>query len=376
MSSFTKDDEKFMTMALKLARRGIGSVEPNPPVGCVIVKHGSPIGRGYHRRFGLAHAEVNAILDCRSRGGNPKGATMYVTLEPCAHHGKTPPCTEAIVAAGLARVVIATRDPAIHGREAGAARLRRAGVKTEVGLCEADGRKIILPFTKYVTQKMPWVILKWAQSIDGKLAHAPRPHAGRRWISNELSRADVHQLRREVQAIAVSGATVAVDDPLLTPRPARGARPLRVVIDNRLMIPLASRLLNDTSDGPVMIITTEESLKQQAKKVEMIRRHNAEVTAVRSKNGHCDLADSMRLLASRGIQKVLVEPGPHLAEAFLSQGIADEVRIYIAPKLLAGEGAADMGDVLSQLPKSVAMEDVEVRQFDNDVRIRAFIRHS
>ncbi len=373
MSEFTKGDEKYMLAALKLARRGIGSVEPNPPVGCVIVKGGKNIGKGYHRKFGQGHAEVNALADCLAKGHDPKGSTIYVTLEPCAHFGKTPPCTEAVIAARPARVVIATLDPAKHGKQTGAAQLRKAGVKVEVGLCEDDAKKVIMPFTKYMTQKTPWVILKWAQSIDGKLAHAPSRSTERQWISNELSRADSHKLRRQVQAIVVSAATVAVDDPLLTPRPSKGKKLLRVVIDRRLMIPLSSKLLSTPSDGPVMVITTRESLKQHARKAEMIRKHGAEVIAVASKAGRCDLAAAMALLGRLGIQKALVEPGPHLAEAFLSEGIADEVRIYIAPKILAGAGAADMGQVLSQLSQSVAMNNVEVRQFGNDVRIRAFI---
>jgi diaminohydroxyphosphoribosylaminopyrimidine deaminase/5-amino-6-(5-phosphoribosylamino)uracil reductase len=373
MSNFTKNDEKFMLQALKLARRGIGSVEPNPAVGCVIVKGGKVIGKGYHRKFGQDHAEINALADCRANGHDPKGSTIYISLEPCAHQGKTPPCSDALIDARLARVVIATLDPARHGKLPGAAQLRKAGIKVEIGLCEADAKKVIMPFAKYMTRKMPWVILKWAQTIDGKLAHAPSPKAERQWISNELSRADVHKLRREVQAIVVSSATVAMDDPLLTPRPSQGKRPMRVVIDRRLMIPLSCKLLNTTPESPVMVITTRESLTKHARKAEAIRKHGAEVVAVTSKDSHCSLTAAMTLLARRGIQKVLVEPGPHMAEAFLAQGIADEVRIYIAPKILAGEGAADMGQVLSQLAQGVAMENVEVRQFGNDVRIRAFV---
>lgn len=373
MSKFNTKDEKFMAVALKLARRGIGSVEPNPPVGCVIIKSGKIIGKGYHRRFGEAHAEINALADCRARGFSPNGSTIYVTLEPCAHYGKTPPCTDAIIAARPAKVVISTLDPARHGKDKGASLLRKAGIKVIVGCCEADGRKIIMPFTKFTKHKKPWVILKWAQSIDGKLAHVPAPKAGRQWISNELSRKDVHKLRREVQAILVSAATVAVDDPLLTPRPSGGRKPLRVVLDRRLMIPLSSKLLNTPADGPVLIITTQETIERQPRKAEAIRQHGAEVAVVAARDGRCDLKAVTALLARRGVQKVLVEPGPHLAEAFLSQGIADEVRIYIAPKILAGAGAADMGQVLSQLPKGVMLNEVQVTQFGNDVRIRAFI---
>jgi diaminohydroxyphosphoribosylaminopyrimidine deaminase / 5-amino-6-(5-phosphoribosylamino)uracil reductase len=373
MTDFNKSDEKFMLQALKLAGKGIGDVEPNPPVGCVIVKGGKAIGKGWHKKYGQPHAEINALADCRRKGHDPKGSTMYMTLEPCAHFGKTPPCTQAIIEAKPARVVIATLDPAKHGKRTGAAVLRKAGIKTQVGLCQADGRKVILPFTKFITQKLPWVILKWAQTIDGKLSHAGGPSAQRQWISNELSRTDVHKLRREVQAIVVSAATIHVDNPLLTPRPSKGKKPLRVVIDRRLMIPLDSKVLNTFSEGPVMVINTHESMEHHPRKVEAILRHGAEVIAVASKAGRCDLAAAMAVLARHGVQKVLVEPGPHLAGAFLSAGAADEVRIYIAPKILGGTGAADMGEVLSHLSKSLALNNVEIRQFGNDVRIRAFI---
>jgi diaminohydroxyphosphoribosylaminopyrimidine deaminase / 5-amino-6-(5-phosphoribosylamino)uracil reductase len=373
MTDFSKLDEKFMLQALKLARRGIGNVEPNPPVGCVIVKSGKVIGTGWHRKFGQAHAEINAIADCRAKGHDTRGSTFYVSLEPCTHYGKTPPCTDAIIAAGPARVIIAALDPARHSGRTGAAVLRKAGIKTEVGLCQADGHKVILPFTKFVTRKLPWVILKWAQTLDGKLAHAQKPGTERLWISNELSRADVHKLRREVQAIVVSAATVHVDNPLLTPRPSKGKKPLRVVIDRRLMIPLDSKILNTFSEGPVMVITTHESMKVHHRKVDAIQRHGAEVVGVTSKAERCDLTEAMAVLAAHGVQKALIEPGPHLAGAFLSEGTADEVRIYIAPKILGGTGAADMGSVLSHLTSSLALNNVEITQFGNDVRIRAFI---
>jgi diaminohydroxyphosphoribosylaminopyrimidine deaminase/5-amino-6-(5-phosphoribosylamino)uracil reductase len=373
MTHFTKSDEKFMTAALRLARKGIGDVEPNPPVGCIIAKNGKVIGKGWHRKFGQAHAEINALADCRRKGHDPIGSTMYVTLEPCAHQGKTPPCCDTVIDAKPARIVIGTLDPAKHGARNSAAQLRAVGIKVEIGLCQDDAKKVIMPFAKYMTKKMPWVILKWAQTIDGKLAHVPKPGSERQWVSNEQSRADVHKLRREVQAIVISAATVAVDDPLLTPRPSKGKKPLRVVLDRRMVIPLTSKILNTTSDGPVMVVTTHESMERHSRKAEAIAKLGTEVISVKSKDGYCDLAAVMAILAKRGVQKVLVEPGPHLAAAFLSAGAADEVRIYIAPKILAGTGAADMGSVLSHLSQSLALNNVEVKQFGNDVRIRAFI---
>ncbi len=190
-----------MQSALKLAEKGISSVEPNPAVGCIIIKAGQLIGKGYHKKFGGPHAEVNALEDCRTLGMTPEGGTMYVTLEPCCHQGKTGPCTQAIIGAGIARVIAATIDPSEHANGKGMEQLRQAGIEVEVGLCEQEARLLNAPFFKYVTTGKPWVVLKWAQSLDGKLAYADQS-AEKRWITNEASRNDAHRLRRRVGAIA------------------------------------------------------------------------------------------------------------------------------------------------------------------------------
>jgi len=373
MTAFNKHDEQFMLEALKLARKGIGLVEPNPPVGCVIVKNGKVIGKGFHRKFGHAHAEVNAIANCRRRGHDPKGSTMYVTLAPCAHFGKTPPCSEVIRKAKIARVVIAATDPAKYRPKTGLSQLRSAGIKVDIGLCGPEARKLIAPFTTLVRHNRPWVILKWAQTLDGKLAYVAGHNE--KWISGEASRADVHRLRREVQAIAVSSATVAVDDPMLTPRPAHGKKPLRVIIDSRLVVPLKSRVLNSTASGPVMVMATRDAIADHAKKAETMRSMGVEIAAVPASAGHCSLRAVMAHLARRGIQRLLVEPGPGFAEAILAEDLADEIFIYVAPKILGSAGAADMGTVLSALPQSLDLRDVNVTRFDNDVRIRALVAH-
>ncbi|GAG99526.1 unnamed protein product, partial [marine sediment metagenome] len=188
-------DEKYMRVALKLAQRGIGSVEPNPAVGAVLVKANQVIGKGWHREFGGPHAEINALEDCKTLGVNPRGATMYVTLEPCCHQAKTGPCTEAIIAAGLAKVVIAAIDPSEHANGRGIEKLRNAAIVVQTGVCETQARLINAPFFKFTTTGKTWVILKWAQSIDAKVAYADKSRR-RRWISGEQSRKDVHKLRR------------------------------------------------------------------------------------------------------------------------------------------------------------------------------------
>jgi diaminohydroxyphosphoribosylaminopyrimidine deaminase/5-amino-6-(5-phosphoribosylamino)uracil reductase len=209
----TSQDDKYMQVALKLAQRGVGSVEPNPAVGCVIVKAGRVVGRGWHRKFGAAHAEINALEDCRRLGVSPRGATMYVTLEPCCHYAKTPPCTDAIIDASLTKVVVAAIDPSEHANGKGIEQLRSEGIEVRTGVCETQARLLNAPFIKFAATGRCWVILKWAQSIDGKMALADQNN-GRRWISGEQSRKDVHKLRRRVQAILVGINTVLADNPL------------------------------------------------------------------------------------------------------------------------------------------------------------------
>jgi len=240
-------DEKIMRSALKLAAKGISSVEPNPAVGCIITKSGQVIGKGYHRKFGGPHAEVNAIEDCRKLAVKPEGGTMYVTLEPCCHQGKTGPCTEAVIRARLAR-----------------------------GVCEEEAERLNAPFFKYARTGKPWVVLKWAQSLDGKLAFA-HPSDQTRWISNEASRRDAHKLRRRVGAVVVGINTVLADDPLLTPRPSKGRKPIRVVLDNTLRIPLKARLLRTTKSCPVLVCTKRAAVEAHRKHVERIEKRGAEV---------------------------------------------------------------------------------------------------
>ncbi len=240
-----------MQAAVKLARKGIGAVEPNPAVGCIIVKAGQVVGKGYHQKFGGPHAEVNAIADCSKLGVTPEGGTMYVTLEPCCHVGKTGPCTEAIVGAGISRVVVATEDPSAHACGQGLERLRRADIDVEIGLCEEEARLLNAPFLKYAGTGKCWVVLKWAQSIDGKLAYVD-PSQEKRWITNELSRADAHKLRRRVGAIVVGIKTVLADDPDADAPTEQGqeadpGRPRR-----RAQIPLGSRVLRTTKTSPVL----------------------------------------------------------------------------------------------------------------------------
>ena len=357
-----------MQSALKLAEKGIGSVEPNPAVGCMIVKAGQLIGKGYHKRFGGPHAEVNAIADCRTLGITPEGATMYVTLEPCCHQGKTGPCTETIINARIARVIAATIDPSAHANGKGLEELRRAGIAVEVGLCEQEARRLNAPFFKYATTGRAWVVLKWAQSLDGKLAYADQS-AEKRWITNELSRSDAHRLRRRVGAILVGINTVLADDPLLTPRPSKGKKPIRVVLDDSLQVPLGCRLLRTTKTSPVLIYTRQAAVEANSKLAGRIQKKGVEVLAYEGPGELPDLRFLLEELSKRGVQQVLVEGGPHVAASFLRERLADEICVYVAPKVLGAGGTASLSEPMAVLEHVVGLHHVQIKTLGDDVRI-------
>jgi len=357
-----------MQSALKLAEKGISAVEPNPAVGCVIVKAGQVIGKGYHKKFGGPHAEVNAIEDCRTIGVTPEGGTLYVTLEPCCHQGKTGPCTEAIIKARITRVVAATVDPSEHANGKGLEQLRQTGIEVEVGLCAKEARLLNAPFFKHVMMGQCWVVLKWAQSIDGKLAYADRS-SGKRWITNEASRSDAHKLRRRAGAILVGINTVLADDPLLTPRPSQGRKPLRIVLDDQLRIPLECQLLQTIKTGPVLIYTHKAAVEAHPQLAEQIRDQGAEVLVYEGNGAMPDLRFLLDELSNRGVQQVLVEGGPHVVGSFLREALVDEICVYIAPKVLGSAGTADIGEPLTRLDRAIGLHHVQSKAFGEDVRI-------
>jgi diaminohydroxyphosphoribosylaminopyrimidine deaminase/5-amino-6-(5-phosphoribosylamino)uracil reductase len=364
-----------MQAALRLARRGIGSVEPNPAVGCIIVKEGRIIGKGWHKKFGGPHAEINALQNCRMLGINPRGATMYVTLEPCCHYGKTPPCTDAIIAAGMAKVVAATIDPSPHANGRGIQELRNAGIQVQTGVCEAEARLLNAPFINFAATGKCWVILKWAQSIDGKVAYVA--NAGhQRWISNELSRKDAHKLRRRVQGILVGINTVIADDPLLTPRPARGKKPARIVLDAHLRIPLNCQLLSTARKVPVLIVTGEAAAKANLEKADKIAQQGAELLPVPACEGRCDIEFLLEELAKRGVAQLLVEGGPTVLTSFLRRRLADEICIYITPKILGSQGSLGISEPMAQLGAATSLHYIDVKRFGDDIRLSGLTEES
>ncbi len=387
-------DERFMKEALELAERGIGAVEPNPAVGCVIVRDGRIIGRGWHKAFGGPHAEIEALADCRGRGIDPAGATVYVTLEPCCHYGKTGPCTEALIAARVARVVVAMQDPAGHCDGGGMARLRAAGIVVEPGCCERQARLLNAWFITWHRQGRTWVILKWAQSIDGYLAHRGEPPP--RWISNALSREDSHRLRRRVQGILVGITTVLADDPLLTARPPRDGPPaspredetpstreargegwrtrdeggaMRVVLDSSLRIPLGCRLVRTAGQGPVLVFARQGVVAEKADVRRRLSDAGVEVVPCPQAEGPCDPAFVLDELARRQVCQLVVEGGPTVLRAFYDRGLADEFCVYVAPVRLGAAGAAAIGDELMRAADGQGLYEVHRRPFADDVRV-------
>ena len=361
-------DVKQMQYALKLARRGVGDVEPNPPVGCVIIKGNQVVGKGYHKKFGGPHAEMAALEDCKNIGVNPKGAAMYVTLEPCCHQGKTPPCTDAIIGAQVGRVVVAAIDPSGHNNGQGIGKLRDAGIEVVTGICEIDAKILAAPFIKFAKTSKTWVTLKWAQSIDGKLAWAGKT-ADRRWISNEHSRKDVQMLRRRAQAILVGINTVLTDDPLLTPKPPKGKKPLRIVLDSHLRTPLDSQLVKTADKFPLMVCAWDGAVNANPVAADLLRQKGVEILVYGDTGDRSNLHVLTEQLSKRGIQQLLVEGGPRVLASFMKENLADEIIVYMTPKILGACGKDNIAQSLAELTQAMHLHNVEVKTFDSDTRL-------
>lgn len=330
------EDAKWMTLALAEAARGRGLVEPNPMVGAVLVdRSGKLAGTGHHARFGGPHAEVAAIA---ATPGDLHGMTMHVSLEPCRHHGKTPPCTQAILRSGISRVVVATRDPFPLVDGGGIEELRSAGVEVQVWPFESAIARLAMglnrPFFKRVLTGRPYVIAKWAMSLDGRIALAS---GDSRWISGERSRAIVHELRGRVDGIMVGIGTALADDPSLTARPPGPRRPARIVIDPRAELPLSSQLVRTARESPVLVFCADSA---QAERIEALERSGCEVVARDAGSGRSlEPGDILDVLGRKGMTNVLVEGGSKLLGRFFDAGCIDEVAVFVAPVLFGGPAA-------------------------------------
>ena len=366
-------NEEFMRLALRLARRGLQGVSPNPLVGAVIVKRGQIIGQGYHRRCGGRHAEIAALRDASRAGCDPRGADVYVTLEPCGHHGRTPPCSTALIDAGMARVFYAAPDPNPLTHDRGLRRLEWAGIEVHGGLCEKEARKLNRPFFYWVRTGKPWVILKWAMTLDGRIATAGGES---RWITGEAARAHAHGLRRRVDAVLVGTETALRDDPLLNPRPARGRYPVRIVLDRRGRLPLSLRLLGEPSEevGPadrLYVTSFTVARKRQA----CLRRCGVEVVGIRSGKNGIPLPRVLDYLGKEGISQLLVEGGAKLLGSFLSRGEAHEAAVYIAPRIAGGARArgAIEGRGIPRLEDTPWLEEPELKRLGRDYLVQGVL---
>ena len=341
-----------MERALELARGGLESVSPNPLVGAVVVRKGRVLGEGFHRVFGGAHAEVEAL----GQVGDARGADVYVNLEPCGHHGKTPPCAQACVDARVARVIYAAKDPNPLTRGVGPKLLRAHGVEVHSGLLRKEALRLNAPYYHGHAEGRPWVLLKWAMSLDGKIATAGGES---QWITGRPSRAHAHGLRRRVDAVLVGTGTALADDPRLTPRPARGRRPWRVVLDRRGRLPLELGILSPETrrarSGRRLIITSTRAAARRRRELEPRGLH---VVGVSEQGGRLALDEVLAELFARDIRQVLVEGGSELAGAFVAASLVDEVAAYIAPKLIGGGAAPSPvgGDGVAELDRALAID--------------------
>ena len=361
------DHEKFMQLALRLAAKGRGKVEPNPMVGALLIRDGQVISQGYHERFGAAHAEINALDNCPQ---SPAGTTMYVTLEPCCRQGKTGPCSDALIRAGLAEVVVATKDPSEKVCGRGLEQLRRAGIKVTLGPAGPAARRLNAAFFKLHRKGRPFVLLKWAQSLDGKIA---RPSGESRWISNEKSRRFAHRLRRDSQAVLIGIGTALADDPLLTPRPALGQRlPLRIVVDSRLRLPVDSQLARTAGKAPLLIATTDHALQTNRDTAAALKDAGAELWAVNPGPGPIDLAKLLDILGQREILNLMVEGGSQILTEFLTHNLADEICVFICPLLIGSkEAPGPFGGVgPDDIGQALKLQNISTRRFADDLLIR------
>jgi diaminohydroxyphosphoribosylaminopyrimidine deaminase/5-amino-6-(5-phosphoribosylamino)uracil reductase len=343
------EDDGFMERALSLAEKGTPS--PNPHVGAVLVEGGIVVGEGHHERAGDAHAEIVAI---EQAGEKARGATLYVTLEPCNHHGRTPPCTEAIVRAGIARVVAGCRDPNPNVAGGGLEKLASQGVQVTLGPREDEAKRLIAPWAKYVTTGLPYVSLKLALSLDGRIA--TRTGASR-WVTGPEARARVHALRAAHDAVAIGIGTALADDPRLTVRDAPGPSPARIVFDTKLRLPISSRLVETAPDVPTWVLCSEDAATEPE---EALVDRGVEVLRARSSaEGRIDVGAALQLVAGRGIVSIMVEGGAELAGSILAARIADELHAFVAPILLGPRGrpgAVDWAgpDEVGRAPRIVA----------------------
>ena len=359
------DDESYMKEALRLARKGLGRVSPNPMVGAVVVRDDRVIGKGYHRLFGGPHAEVNALEGLEDEA---KGATLYVTLEPCCHYGKTPPCADLIIKKQIGRVVIGTEDPnpLVAGR--GIKILKDHGIAVDVGVLRRECHELNAPFFKYFERGLPFITLKMAQSLDGRIATR---QGSSRWISSPASLRLAHRWRAIHDAVMVGVDTVIADNPSLTVRLVRGKSPFRLVLDSHLRIPLESRILVDGHVARTLVVTTDQADPHRCEKIQ--ERGGRVLTVQSNSTGQVDLTAALQRLAGEGITSILVEGGAKLSTSFVKARLVDQLLLVIGPKII-GEGIDAIRDLgIADMNQAVRLSIQKVRRVGDDLIVMATI---
>lgn len=360
-------DIEYMRRALELAKRGAGHVSPNPMVGAVIVKDGRIIGEGWHVQIGGLHAERNAFKNCTE---DPTGATIYVTLEPCCHWGRTPPCTEAILEHKIARVVVGCLDPNPLVAGKGIGILRDAGIECETGVLEEECLSLNEVFFHYITKKTPFVVMKYAMTLDGKIAAVT---GDSKWVTGEAARQHVHETRRQLSGIMVGIGTVLADDPMLNCRIEMGVDPVRIIADSRLRIPLDSNLVRTAKDIPTYVVYAQSDGAKEA----ALAAHGVSLICLPDEKGErVDLARLHQQIGAWGIDSVLLEGGGTLNAAMLRLGLVDRVQAYIAPKLIGGLEAKGPigGEGIPLMADALPLEKITITRLGDDLLVEGRIR--
>lgn len=352
-------DETIMQKCIKLAEKGKGNVSPNPLVGCIIVKDGKIIGKSYHKIFGEEHAEVNAAIDAKRKGYSLKGSTVYVNLEPCSHTGKTLPCSDFLIKENVGKVIIGMKDPYEKVNGKGISKLKKAGIKVNCGILEDKCRELNKFFIKYVTKHLPYVTLKVAQSIDGKIA---LDNFTSQWITGDSSRIFVHKLRSEYDVVMIGRNTAKVDNPSLTVREVHGRSPYRIVIDRNSTLPGNLKLFTDDHKENTFVITGSS-------KKAVTNIYSKNIIKVKEKDQKFVLKDILKKLYTLNVSSILVEGGANLFSQFISTGLFDDVYFFIAPKII-GRGISSFNDFqISRLSEAKLLKQVYTKSINKDILI-------
>jgi diaminohydroxyphosphoribosylaminopyrimidine deaminase/5-amino-6-(5-phosphoribosylamino)uracil reductase len=358
------NDEYWMRRALRLAEKGRGRTSPNPMVGAVLVKNGKVIGEGFHAKAGEAHAEIVAFQKAK---GEISGAILYVNLEPCTHYGKTPPCAPQVIKAGIKHVMIGMKDPnpLVNGK--GVEVLKRAGLDVKVGILEKESRRLNEAYCKYILGKEPFVILKVAATLDGKIATR---NGVSKWISGEASRRFVHKLRDQVDGVLIGIGTVLKDDPMLTTRIKGGRDPYRIILDSQLRIPEGAKVIG-ASPSKAIIITSEFAPKE---KIESLGKRGVQILILDSKEGRINLKSCLSKLGEIGMTSLLVEGGSQVNGSFLDEGLIDKFLFFLSPKLLGDHQAFGVfrGSRVSNLQDAIVLREIKTRRIGEDILIEAY----